>query len=138
MRRLTAFVLPALGLILSACAPRVQEMSLTAMDMAFQPTMLEVTAGVPVRLSMTNEGALEHDFSILEIPMETMGATAIAVPGHDMGAMTVEPQLHVVVAMGTSNTTEFTPTKPGTYEFFCTVPGHKEAGMVGMLVVMAP
>jgi uncharacterized cupredoxin-like copper-binding protein len=86
---------------------------------------------------MTNEGALEHDFSILEMPMETMGATAVPMEGHDMTPMAEEAQLHMAVAMGTSNTAEFTPTKPGTYEFFCTVPGHKEAGMVGTLVVMA-
>ena len=139
MKSLTAFVLPALGLILSACAgPRVQEFSVTAVDLAFQPTTLEVTAGMPVRLTMINEGALDHDFSILEIPMETTGATAVAMPGHDMGAMTVDPQLHMAVTMGMSNTVEFTPTKPGTYEFFCTVAGHKEAGMMGTLVVKAP
>src|SRR3989304_1594220 len=139
MKSLTAFVLPALGLILSACAgPRVQEFSVTAVDLAFQPTTLEVTAGMPVRLTMINEGALDHDFSILEIPMETTGATAVAMPGHDMGAMTVDPQLHMAVTMGMSNTIEFTPTKPGTYEFFCTVAGHKEAGMMGRLVVKAP
>jgi uncharacterized cupredoxin-like copper-binding protein len=139
MRRSTAFVLPTLALVLSACAgPRVQELNLTAMDMSFQPNALEVTAGVPVRLTMTNEGALEHDFSILEMPMETMGATAVPMEGHDMTPMGEEAQLHMAVAMGTSNTVEFTPTKPGTYEFFCTVPGHKEAGMLGTMVVRAP
>ena len=139
MRRLTVVVLPALALILGACAgPRVRGVSLTAVDMAFQPDALDVTAGMPVRLTMVNEGALDHDFSIVEIPMETTGATAVAMPGHEMGAMTVEPQLHMAVTMGMSNTIEFTPTKPGTYEFFCTVPGHKEAGMRGTLVVLAP
>ena len=139
MRSLMSAALPALALILGACAgPRTQEVSLTAVDMAFQPDALEVTAGRLVRLTMVNEGALDHDFSILEIPMETMGATAVAMPGHEMGAMTVEPQLHMAVTMGMSNTIEFTPTKPGTYEFFCTVPGHKEAGMHGTLVVLAP
>ena len=139
MRILKFGALPALALILGACAgPRIQEVSLTAVDMAFQPEALEVTAGRPVRLTMVNEGALDHDFSILEMPMETMGATAVAMPGHDMGAMTVDPQLHMAVTMGMSNTIEFTPTKPGTYEFFCTVPGHKQAGMVGTMVVNAP
>jgi uncharacterized cupredoxin-like copper-binding protein len=139
MRRWVVLVLPALGLILSACAgPRVQEVSLTAVDMAFQPDAVEVTAGRPVRLTMVNEGALDHDFSILEIPMEIVGATAEAMPGHDMGAMTADPQLHMAVNMGLSNTIEFTPTKPGTYEFFCTVAGHKDAGMLGTMVVKAP
>ena len=139
MRILVSAALPAVALILGACAgPRLQEASLTAVDMAFQPDALEVTAGRLVRLTRVNEGALDHDFSILEMPMETTGATAVAMPGHDMGAMTVDPQLHMAVTMGMSNTIEFTPTKPGTYEFFCTVPGHKDAGMVGTLVVKAP
>jgi uncharacterized cupredoxin-like copper-binding protein len=139
MRILKFGALPALALILGACAgPAPQEVSLTAVDMAFHPDALEVTAGRPVRLTMVNEGALDHDFSILEMPMETTGATAVAMPGHDMGAMTLDPQLHMAATTGMSNTIEFTPTKPGTYEFFCTVPGHKEAGMLGTLVVKAP
>ena len=139
MRSWMPAALLAVALSLGACAgPRIQDVSLTAVDMAFQPTALEVTAGVPVRLTMMNEGTFVHDFSILEIPIETTGATAVAMPGHDMGAMTVEPQLHMPVTMGMSNTIEFTPTKPGTYEFFCTVAGHKDAGMAGTMVVKAP
>jgi len=44
----------------------------------------------------------------------------------------------MVAAIGATNTMEFTPTKPGTHEFFCAVPGHKDAGMKGTLVVKAP
>jgi uncharacterized cupredoxin-like copper-binding protein len=55
-----------------------------------------------------------------------------------MSGMTETPDLHLPVAMGTTSSLEFTPTKPGTYEFECTVPGHKEAGMRGTLVVKAP
>jgi uncharacterized cupredoxin-like copper-binding protein len=139
MRRWFLIGLPAAALALGACAgPRVQEVSLTAVDMAFQPTTVEVTAGMPVRLTMTNQGTLEHDFSIMEIPMEIMGATAVPMEAHDMGGMTADPELHMAVSMGMSNMMEFTPTKPDTYEYFCTVPGHKEAGMVGSLIVKAP
>ena len=139
MRSSMPAALLAVALSLGACAgPRIQEVSLTAVDMGFQPDALEVTAGRPVRLTMTNEGALDHDFSILEMPMESTGATAVAMPGHDMTEMTADPQLHMAVTMGMSNTIEFTPTKPGTYEFFCTVAGHKAAGMLGTMVVKAP
>ncbi|MCH7860368.1 MAG: multicopper oxidase domain-containing protein, partial [Proteobacteria bacterium] len=36
---------------------------------------------------------------------------------------------------GTTASVIFTATEPGEYEFFCTIPGHKEAGMVGRLIV---
>jgi uncharacterized cupredoxin-like copper-binding protein len=55
-----------------------------------------------------------------------------------MGEAAVEPVLHVAAEPGATNRLSFTPTKPGTYEFMCTVAGHKEAGMAGTMVVKAP
>ena len=36
---------------------------------------------------------------------------------------------------GMSASVMFTPTQIGEYEFYCTIPGHREAGMVGRLIV---
>ena len=41
-----------------------------AQDLAFSPMALEVSAGDRVKLTLQNNGALEHDFSIMEFPME--------------------------------------------------------------------
>ncbi len=49
--------------------------------------------------------------------------------------MADQPKLHVVAAAESRGTLTFTPTKPGQYEFYCTVAGHKEAGIVGVLTV---
>lgn len=137
-----SFLLPlALTFALAACSgPSTTpvEITLEATAMKYQPATFEVTAGQPVRLTLRNNDSVDHDFSIMEIPMATMGATAEPMAGHDMGAMTVDPELHMAARMGQTNTIEFTPTKSGTYEFFCTVPGHKDAGMVGTLVVKSP
>ena len=38
---------------------------------------------------------------------------------------------------GESDTSEFIPTEEGTYYYICTVPGHRELGMVGEIVVGA-
>jgi plastocyanin len=139
------YLLPLLllaALALTACSgsqSRVGStvLSLKAQGMKYNPATLEVTAGQPVTITFENADSVEHDFSILEIPV-VIQATAEPMEGHDMGNMSMDPQLHMVAAAGGTATLEFTPSKPGTYEFFCTVPGHKEAGMVGTLVVNAP
>lgn len=43
--------------------------------------------------------------------------------------------VHVAMPSGESTLALFTPNAPGTYIFFCGVPGHTEAGVVGTLVV---
>ncbi len=114
------------------------EIVLQASGMTYQPAMIEVTAGQPVKLTFQNKDVVDHDFSIMEFPMEMMGATQEPMAGHDMGGVTDLPELHMAALMNQTSTLEFTPSKPGTYEFFCTVAGHKAAGMVGTLVVKAP
>jgi uncharacterized cupredoxin-like copper-binding protein len=44
-------------------------------------------------------------------------------------------KVHMAADVGQTETLEFTPNKPGTYTFFCTVAGHKEAGMTGKLAI---
>jgi uncharacterized cupredoxin-like copper-binding protein len=82
--------------------------------LAFVPTTLTAKAG-KVTLDMTNPSSsgLEH---------------AIAVEGNgvDKDGATVQP--------GGSSKVTIT-LKPGTYEFYCPVPGHKAAGMKGTLTV---
>ncbi|MFB5606525.1 MAG: plastocyanin/azurin family copper-binding protein [Candidatus Nitrosomaritimum yanchengensis] len=36
---------------------------------------------------------------------------------------------------GDSGSSEFVPTEPGTYYYICTVPGHRDLGMVGEIIV---
>ena len=36
---------------------------------------------------------------------------------------------------GEGGTSEFIPGEPGTYYYICTVPGHREQGMVGTIIV---
>jgi uncharacterized cupredoxin-like copper-binding protein len=142
MKLVGVAVLVAGAAWLGACAsaPVPQEFTLTAMTMTYTPSVFEVTAGVPVELTLVNQDSLEHDFSILEIPLESVSAADPMSAEHqmEMGEAAPEPVLHVAAEPGATNRLSFTPTKPDRYEFYCTVPGHKEAGMVGTLVVNAP
>jgi uncharacterized cupredoxin-like copper-binding protein len=58
--------------------------------------------------------------------------------GHDMSHMSDMPDIHVAASQDASNMIEFIPSAPGEYEFYCTVSGHKEVGMMGTLVVKEP
>lgn len=126
--------------LLSACSGNasVQEIMIDAQSMQYRPATFEVKAGQPVRLTFKNDDTVEHDLSILEIPTSHMSESSDSMAGHDMSGMETQPELHVAAAAGGSGQVEFTPSKPGTYEFFCTVAGHKEAGMHGTLTVTAP
>lgn len=67
-----------------------------------------------VTVDFTNPQGVGHDVAIENSKGEVVGETEI-------------------VAEGESSTT--VELEPGTYKFFCTVPGHREAGMEGTLTV---
>lgn len=96
----------------------------------FAPSWAEVRVGQKVKLTLDNTGRAEHDLQIVGIPAELEG---IQKPkGHQHGAGDI-----VVHALpGTQGSIIFTPTSPGKYVLLCTLPGHKEAGMVGEIVVL--
>jgi len=157
MKRITLLFILLTGLpILAACsaggatgnAPPPQAITLVATDIAYDAERIEVGAGQTIRLTLDNQGVLEHDFNIIEIPLSgeaTVTEAAGKMAGHDMGHDDMghddmghavdEPAVHVAAPGGDEAGVEFTPTAPGEYEFYCTVSGHREAGMHGILVV---
>lgn len=132
-KTLLLIVALSLSMALAACGGGGQTLTLTATDLKFDRTTFEVNAGEPVTLTYNNTGALEHDFSIVAIPVQDVAVTQDHA--HDMPNMSQEPDLHMLAGAGETSVLKFTPTTPGTYEFFCSVAGHKEAGMTGTLIV---
>lgn len=65
-------------------------------------------------LEFTNESPVPHDVKIESSSGEEVGGTEIVSEGTETA--TVE-------------------LKPGTYTFFCSIPGHRQAGMEGTLTV---
>ena len=88
-----------------------EEIVLSAVDLAFEPDRLTLSAGEPVNLRLVNDGQLFHDLTL------------------------DEPALHVNVDPGEEALTGLVIDEPGTYEAVCTVPGHEEAGMVLVIEV---
>ena len=124
---------------LYACArstPPPLEVALQATEFSYGPDRIEVLVGQQVRVRVLNLGTLEHDFVIQQIPLQSGVGDSGEMPGHDMGNMQVEAAVHTGAMPGREGAISFTPAMVGTYEFFCAVPGHREAGMVGTLSVL--
>ena len=82
-------------------------------ELAYTSTSETAKAG-KVTVAFKNPQALTHDVAIEDSSGKEVGATELIADGSD---------------------TTTVDLKPGTYTYFCTVPGHREAGMEGTLTV---
>ena len=103
-------------------------------------TPAQSSKGTPETLSLAAnpEGQLKYDKSVL-----TAKAGSVSI---DLANMSPLPH-DVAVASASGTVLAATPSfqggsktltlnvKPGTYKFYCTVPGHRAAGMEGTLTV---
>jgi plastocyanin len=144
--RLAAAALATVGVLaLAACGSNSSSSASTttaAATAAAPPTTTAAAAGgkaSTVTLAADPTGALKFDKKTLTAPAGTVTVVmdnpsssgvphGIAVEGNgvDQDGKTVQPG---------GKSTDTLTLKPGTYTFYCPVPGHKAAGMVGTLVV---
>jgi plastocyanin len=82
-------------------------------DLAFDQKSVSAKAG-SVTVNFDNKQPLQHDVAVADSSGKVLGQTDL-------------------VSSGTANAT--VNLTPGTYTFYCTVPGHREAGMQGTLTV---
>ena len=87
------------------------EITIEASDFSFSQKEIRVKADQRVSLTLDNVEGF-HDLRIDELNVATRQ-----------------------LKEGESETIAFTPTEPGTYEYYCTVGQHRAMGMVGTLVV---
>lgn len=97
----------------NAAAPLDGAPSITidAGELWFEPDLIEIAAGDPVNLTVTNRGQVFHDLVIAEL------------------------NFRLDVAPGDTATGGLTIEQPGRYTFACSVPGHATGGMQGTLAV---
>ena len=84
-------------------------------DGVVNPT-LRVQEGAVVQVDLLNDDGIEHD---------------VAFPDFDAATERVAQK-------GASSVTVFRADTPGTFAYFCSVPGHRPAGMEGQLIVGTP
>ena len=94
----------------SAGQPSGTTISVGATEFAFDPATIVIPAGGGATVTLINKGTVEHDITV-----DALSVKIFAKPGDTVsGTVTA---------------------KAGTYEFYCSIPGHKQAGMVGTLTV---
>ena len=134
------FTVVILTLLLTACGGASQpatEFTLDTSDFAYSIPSLTVKVGETVQLTLNNIGVLEHDFVIEKIDVTTKVIQDSGSEEHGAHGAEANYDLHVSAQVGETSIIQFTVNEPGTYQFFCSVPGHKDAGMVGELIVVA-
>lgn len=95
----------------SAMAEGVKEINIESQGLKFTKTEIRVKKGETVRLTYKNNQG-NHDWTIDEFNAKTK-----------------------VLAAGQQETIEFVADKTGSFEYYCSVPGHRAAGLKGMLIV---
>lgn len=91
-------------------SPAGSALEIASFDIHFEPDTLTVPADTTSVVSLPNEGAGPHNFAI--------------------------DALEISVDLAPGEVKEVEINAPaGEYEFYCNVPGHREAGMVGTLTV---
>jgi plastocyanin len=101
----------------AASAPA--EVKVVATELKFAPPTIQAKVGQPIKIVLDNKGAIEHDIAFPTVKADKPGAS-----------------LKAVARAGQTATLEFTPTAKGSYEYICTIPCHKEAGMKGKINVV--
>lgn len=119
----------ALSLVLSACGSNKVTLNVTANDSGYDAATYTVPAGAEVTVSLTNTGALQHEFAILKLGQH------VTPPFGEKDEDKILWELDGVDAGTTKSDTFTAPTVPGEYDIICGIPGHIELGMIATLVV---
>ena len=93
--------------------PDAPIMHVSAREFGYETATTEVTAGQPFSIQISNDGVLEHDITFAGL----------------------EGQFGLHVQPGENDIATFSIDEAGEYVYYCTIPGHREAGMTGTLMV---
>lgn len=114
-----------------------QTITIDAKNVKFVPDSITIQAGQTVRLVLTNsDKGTEHDLASDDLPLSMIQGGGNG-GGHGSTTGTYAPIMLAVHAKdGETSSVIFKADTPGTYNIYCTIAGHKDAGMVGTITVV--
>lgn len=100
-------------------------------EMMFIPARIEVHTGEQIRFRLRNDGVRDHEFVLATLKdnlahMQEMKKNP-DMEHDDPNARRLKPKETAEILW------QF--TKPGQFDFSCLIPGHREAGMFGTVIV---
>jgi uncharacterized cupredoxin-like copper-binding protein len=132
LKRILIVVLALAALAASACAsasaasPR--QVGIRIHYSRFEPSRVEVRAGVPITFTLVNDDPIDHEWLIGDSAFHARHRTGTeAAHGDRPDEVSLPPM--------TTRTTTLTFAKPGELTFVCHFPGHEAYGMAGVVVV---
>ena len=99
--------------------------------MLFEPAVIQVHRGEQIRFVITNDGTWDHEF-MLATKKENDKHAELMKKYPDMEHD--DPNGKRLSPFGTSEIL-WKFTKTGEFEYACLIPGHREAGMFGKIIV---
>lgn len=100
-------------------------------EMEYRPARIEVKRGEQIRFVIHNAGADDHEFLLASTEENLKHAEAMQAQPHmqhdDPNAVRLTPAKSAEIVW------KF--TRPGTFEYACLIPGHRESGMIGTITV---
>jgi plastocyanin len=91
---------------------QTQKVIIEGNEFAFTPSRITLKKGQVAEITFRNTGPFPHNLAIADLNVKTK-----------------------TIQSGEQDTIQFTPDKTGQFAFICTVPGHADKGMKGILTV---
>ena len=104
-------------------------------NFAFTPAVLEVNAGEVLEIAIQNVEPVLHDFTIDKIDADVHVSYLGGTGEHAHVEAQLDADVHFALTEPGSGVVHMKILEPGEYTFYCSVPGHREAGMEGTLIV---
>ncbi len=116
-------------------APKDSLILIAMTNFAYTPNTIEVGAGEVLEIAVQNAELALHDFTIDKIDADVHISYLGGTGQHAHQELERDADVHFALTEPGSGVVHLKIHEPGEYVFYCTVPGHREAGMEGTLIV---
>ena len=112
----------------------VSEVEVALKDHSYEPDEIRLKVGQPYKLVLRNVGAVAHDMVGGSLFDEKV--IALRMVNSSVGRVIADYVNSVYVRSHNNIELWLVPLKPGEYSFFCSLPGHRDDGMEGIVRIV--